>query len=632
MLEKMREGSQGVVAKSILVVIILSFALAGVSGYLGTTSENAAVTVNGEAISQQSVEQAYQNERARLQQQYGEQFDLIASSPNFAQQVRAQATQTLVTERLIAQAVEEMGLRVGDEQVKKAIRNMPEFQVDGKFDNNLYLSLLRNNNLAPSQFSANFKTDLVRVQLLESLVGSEFVLPVEVEQAHKLQGQQRVARILNIKSSDFVTEASITADEIEAFYADNSMMFQNPEQIDIEYVLLDANTLAPEVTLSEKDIETYYEQHADNYQRVERRKVAHILVQGDSTKSKDKAQAILAELKAGADFATLAKAKSDDVYSAKNNGELDWFERGVMDPAFDKSAFSLTADAPLSDIVKSEFGFHIIKLIEAQESKTLPLSDVKSKIEVALKQDKVKEMYDNLYQRLSEVAFESPDSLEEASAEVGVGIQTSGLFSADDAPNVLNNRALLNQVFDQDFRSEGLNSEIIELNDYQAIVVHVKEHKAAATKPLDEVSEQITVQLEDQKSADAAKQFVESLMAKLAAGESVSKELAAKNIAFNAPLTVARYSRDFDAQIIQRLFQLAKPTADKVTRDYVATAQGDFAVIELSKVIEADQTQNNEETKTQLVTMLERSTSEATYQALVTYLLESAEINYTAGE
>lgn len=632
MLERMREGSQGIVAKSILVVIILSFALAGVSGYLGTTSENAAVTVNGEAISQQSVEQAYQNERARLQQQYGEQFDLIASSPNFTQQIRAQATQTLITERLIAQAVAEMGLRVSDEQVKKAIRQMPEFQVDGKFDNNLYLSLLRNNNLAPSQFSANFKTDLVRVQLLESLVGSEFVLPLEVEQAYQLQSQQRVARILNIKSSDFVTTGSITADEIEAFYVDNSEVFQNPEQVDVEYVLLDAATLAPEITLNEKDIETYYEQHAENYQRLERRKVAHILIQGDSTESKEKAQAILTELKAGADFATLAKTKSDDVYSAKNNGELDWFERGVMDPAFDKSAFLLTVDAPLSEVVKSEFGFHIIKLIEAQESKTLPLSDVKSKIEVALKHDKVKELYDNLYQRLSEVAFESPDSLEEASAEVGVDIETSGFFSAADASNVLNNRTLLNLVFDENFRSEGLNSEIIELNDSQAIVVHLKEHKEAAAKPLDEVSEQIVVQLEEQKSADAAKQFVESLMAKLDAGESVSNELAAKNIAFNSALTVARYSRDYDAQIIQRLFKLAKPEADNVTRDYVATAQGDFAIIELSKVIEADQAQDNEETKTQLATMLERSTSEATYQALVTYLLDSAEINYTSGE
>ena len=631
MLERLREGSQGVVAKSILIVIILSFALAGVSGYLGTTSENAAVTVNGEAISQQSVEQAYQNERARLQQQYGEQFDLIASSPNFAQQVRSQATQTLVTERLIAQAVAEMGLRVGDEQVKDAIRNMPEFQVDGKFDNNLYLSLLRNNNLSPSQFSENFKTDLVRIQLLETLVGSEFVLPSEVEQASQLQGQKRVARILNIKSDDFLISEAVTPEEVQAFYADNSELYQDEEQVNLEYVLLDAASLTSEVTVSDADVQAYYEQHEGDYQRQERRKVAHIFIKGDSTEAKEKAEAILTEVKAGADFAELAKTKSEDTFSAKNDGELDWFERGVLDPAFDESAFALTSEQPISDVVKSEFGFHIIKLIEAQETETLPLSEVKSQIEVALKAEKTKELYDNLYQRLSEVAFESPDSLEEASAEVAVDIQTSGLFSVNDAPDVLNDSKVLNQVFDENFRSEGLNSEVIELSNSQAIVVHIKEHKEAATKPLADVSEQITLQLEEQKSAAAAKLFVESLMDKLNAGESIDSELADKGISFTSPLTLARYSRDYDTQVIQRLFQLAKPDTDKVTRDYVGTAQGDFALIELSKVIELDTSTANEQTKTQLTTMLERSTSEAIYQALVTNLLKNADIDYTAG-
>ncbi|MDN2662353.1 peptidylprolyl isomerase [Psychromonas sp. 14N.309.X.WAT.B.A12] len=628
MLERMREGSQGVVAKSILIVIILSFALAGVSSYLGTSSVNAAVTVNGEEISQQSVEQAYQNERARLQQQYGEQFELLASNPNFAQQVRAQATQTLITERLVAQAVADMGLRVGDEQVKEAIRNTPEFQVDGKFDNNLYLSLLRNNNLSPAQFSANFKTDLVRVQLLETLVGSEFVLPSEVAQTSQLQGQQRVARILNVDSADFVAEANVTAEDIETYYANNSQAFQSPEQVNVEYIVLDSATLTSEVNVTEQDVQDYYDQHQSDYEQVERRKVAHIFIQGDSDEAKAKAEAILEEIKSGADFAELAKTKSEDVYSAKNDGELDWFERGVMDPAFDSSAFSLTKASPISDVVKSEFGYHIIKLIDAQENTPRPLSEVKPQIEVALKNEKVRSIFDDLYQRLSEVAFESPDSLEEASAEVGVAVQESGLFSSDDVPNELDSRDVLSQVFDENFRAEGLNSEVIDLTDSKAIVVRVKDYQEAATKPLAEVTDQITVQLEEQKSAEAAKQFVESLMTKLNAGESIDSELASKDLTFSSPLTLARYSRDYDTQIIQRLFQLAKPEAGQVTRDYVATAQGDFALVELSDVIEQDESKVEEETEKQLAAMLQRSTSEATYQALITLLLNNADITY----
>ncbi|TEW51817.1 SurA N-terminal domain-containing protein [Psychromonas algicola] len=632
MLERMREGSQGIVAKSILVVIILSFALAGVSGYLGTTSENAVVTVNGEAITQQSVDQAYQNERANLQQQYGEQFDLIASNPNFAQQVRAQATQTLITERLIAQTVEKMGLRVGDEQVKEAIRNMPEFQVDGKFDNDLYLSLLRNNNLSPSQFSANFKRDLVRIQLLQSLVGSEFVLPLEIEQASRLQGQKRVARILNIQSDDFAKDEPVSEEEINAFYTENSQLFQDPEQISLEYILLDADKLSAQVIVNDQDIQNYYEQHESDYQNVERRKVAHIMIQGTNSEAKQKAQDILSELNAGADFAQLAKTKSEDAFSAENNGELDWIERGVMDPAFDESAFLLTTANPISDVVESAFGFHIIKLLDVEEQTTTPLANVKAEVEATLRNERVKEIYDDLYQRLSEVAFESPDNLDEASAEVGIKAISTDFFSADDAPSILDNRLVLNQVFDETFRNEGLNSEMIELSDLQSIVVHVKDYKAAATKPLAEVSEQIQQQLEEQKAAVAAQAFVESLMVKLNAGESVASELSAKNIAFTLPVTLERYSRDHDGQVVQRLFQLPKPEDNEVVRDYVVTAQGDFAVIELSKVIELDASKVDESAKTQLSTILERSTSEESYQALVTYLLSNADIVYTSAQ
>jgi len=627
MLERMREGSQGIAAKAILVVIILSFALAGVSGYLGSTTEDAAVTVNGEAITQNSVEQAYQNERARLQQQYGEQFDLLASNPNFTQQVRAQATQTLVTERLIQQAVDEMGLRIGDEQVKEAIRNMPEFQSDGKFNNDLYLSVLRNNSLTPSQFIENFKRDLVRIQLLQTLVGSEFVLPSEVAQVGQLQEQQRIARILNVKVGEFDATGSVTSEEIDAFYAENKQLFQTPEEVSVEYILLDGADLSSEITLDSNDVETYYENNLSEYQRAERRKVAHIFIQGDSDEAKSKAQAILSEVKAGADFAELAKLKSEDAYSARNDGELDWFERGVMDPAFDDSSFQLTLENPISDVVKSEFGFHVIKLVEVQESKTLPLSEVKEQVENTLKQDKVRVLYDDLYQRLSEVSFESPDNLEEASAEVGLDIQTTPLFSTDSVPAGLDNQLVLSKVFNRDFREEGLNSEIIELNDFQSIVVRVKEYKQASTKPVSEVSKQITQQLEEQNSATAAKDFVESLVTKLNAGESIDSELAEKGIAFSEPLTLARYSRDHDNEVIHRLFQLTKPSAGEVTRDYVATAQGDYAVIELSDVIE-DKEINNE-TATQLTTMLQRSVSEATYQALITHLLNNADIVYT---
>lgn len=626
MLDKMREGSQGIAAKIILVVIILSFALAGVSSYLGGSSTAVAVLVNDQEISQASVEQAYQNERASLQQQYGEQFEMLASNPNFAQQVRAQATQGLITDALIAQAIDEMGLRVGDEQVKNEIRNMTEFQVDGKFNNDQYLALLRRASYTPAQFSQSLKSDLARRQLLTMLVGSEFVLPSEVDVANQLQAQQRIAKILMVNSQDFQNSDAVSEEMIQSYYQNNSEQFKAAEQISLNYVLLDADNLVDQVSVTEDEIDAYYENHHSDYQRAERRKVAHILIQGLTEESNQKAQALLSEINDGADFATLAAEKSDDTYSAANNGELDWFEAGVMDPAFDEASFALTKTAPLSGVVASQFGYHIIKLVDIEASEALPLEEVKGRVEVALQKQKTSELYFDLHQTLSEVAFESPDNLEEAAGAISVEVLETELFSTDNPPEALDNIALLQLAFDQDFRDEGMNSELIELSDSKAVVVRVEDYQEASVRPIEEVSEQIKSDLTMQQSQQLAREFVQTITTKLDNNESVEAELEAQGLTFSADLTFARYTREYDYQIIQQLFKLAKPSEDNVSRQWVAASNGNFAVIELSQVIDADA--GNDEAKLQMENMLNRSSADETYQALVAQLIASAEIKY----
>lgn len=628
MLDKMREGSQGIIAKSILILVILTFAFAGVSSYLGGSGVAVAVTVNGQEISQASVEQAYKNERARLQQQYGEQFDLLASNPNFAQQIRAQALQTLVTEALVVQAIDEMGLRVGDDQIKEQIRQMPEFQVDGKFNNEQYLALLRRASYTPAQFSGGLKQDAARRQLLTMLIGSEFVLPAEVDLANELQAQQRIAKVLTVSATDFTKTEAVTESEIQQYYAANSQRFQYPEQVSVDYVVLDATSLTDQVAVTDGELETYFDNHQSDYKRVERRKVAHILVKGDSSAAKEKAELLLAELKKGADFGKLATQKSDDAYSAKNSGLLDWFEAGVMDPDFDTASFALTKDAPLSALVKSSFGYHIIKLMDIQESQALPFAEVKAQVKVAVEKDKTSELYYELQQQLSEVAFESPDNLDEAAGVLNSDVLHAGFFSADKAPKQLADKAVLRTLFDLNFREEGMNSELIELAENKAIVVRVNEYKEAATRPLAEVSAQIEAQLNAQKARSQAELFANSILSKLKTGEPVADLLNNKNIKFSSELTFTRYSRDYDYQVIQQVFKLAKPAENAITRDMVTTSTGDYAIIELSKVV--DSTVEDKAIKDQVVNMLTRSTSEATYQALVAQLMENADINYTA--
>ena len=460
------------------------------------------------------------------------------------------------------------------------------------------------------------------------LVNSEFVLPTEVDIASQLQAQQRVAKVLTVTASDFANVEDVTEAEVSDYYQNNSQQFQALEQVSVNYVLLDASTLIDQVTVTDAEIEAYYDTHQSEYQRAERRKVAHILVQGVTSEAKQKAQAILSELNEGADFAKLATDKSDDTYSAKNNGELDWFEVGVMDPAFDKASFELTQASPVSAVVESQFGYHIIKLIDIDVSETLPFADVKKRVELALQKEKTNELYYELHQSLSEVAFESPDNLEEAAGSISVEVQHSELFSADNAPQVLENRAVLQTIFDQNFREEGMNSELIELSENQAIVVRVNDYKEASVKPLSEVAAQIKSQLTMQKAQKFAKEFVQTVTLKLDNNESIEAELAEKNLAFSADLTFSRYSREYDYQVIQALFKLEKPAEGDVSRHWVTASTGDLAVIELSKVIEVDTSVENNEAKSQIENMLARSTSDQTYQALVAQLISSADIKY----
>ena len=629
MLDKMREGAQGVAAKVILCVIILSFALAGVSSYLTGGSVDVAVKVNGQEISQEAIEQAYQTERSNLQQQYGDQFDILASNPNFAQQVRAQATQTLISQSLVNQAIADMGLSVGDDQVKAAIRDMSEFSVDGKFNNDLYLSMLRRASYTPARFSAALKDDLTRRQLLNMLVDSEFVMPKEVALVTQLQAQQRVAKILNVPVANFMDAQKISDEDVKAYYDNHQQQYQYPEQVSVDYILLDGDNL--NITVTDEELENYYDLHQSDYQRAERRKVAHILISGDSSESKEKAEAILTELNNGADFAKLAEEKSDDTFSAKKQGELDWFERGVMDASFDDAAFALTKDAPLSGVVKSDFGYHIIKLLDIDAGETLPFDEVKDKILTAVKAQKSDDLYYDLQQKLGEVAFESPDSLDEASAAVNSPILHADLFSAENAPEALSDDKVLQTVFNTEFREDGLNSDVIELSANKAIVVHVNDYKAPSTQPLSEVKDTIVQQLKTEKAQIAAQKFVDDLMVKLNAQESVDKLLADNKMQFSDDVTLSHYSNEQDYQVINKVFKLVKPSENAVTYGETTTTTGDFAIIALSKVVNPAPTEADDAVKTQLTQMLTRSASDATYQAFVAQLMAEADIEYATG-
>ncbi|MDO6764029.1 SurA N-terminal domain-containing protein [Agarivorans sp. 1_MG-2023] len=625
MLEKLREGSQGPVAKIILGLVILSFALAGVGSYIATPSEQLAAEVNGESISRAEFDQAYQNERGRLESQFGAAFSQLAADPSYMAQFRNNVLERMIGERLLDQAAEKYGLRVSDERVKSQILGMQEFQVDGKFDNERYLAVLYRANLQPSQFRDMIRNDLTRRQLQQALLGSEFALPNEAELLVKLNQQTRDVRYVTVPVANFAAQEAPTDEELKAYYEERKNTFKTEESVDVEFIVVDAAKIADSIVVDEQDIQQFYEANSRSYTQPEKRKVAHILIgfSGDEAADKAKAEALLAKVQQGEDFATLAAESSDDTFSGQEGGELDWFESGVMAPEFDAAAFALADKGDVSELVKTEFGFHLIKLIDVQTAQVKPLEDVKDQISQRLQQEQAQNAFYEQAQRLAEVSFEIPDSLVDVASETGLTVETVKGLTRSSANAILSQPQVLSQLFNLDFIAEGLNSEAIQLADDSSVVVRVMAHKAAEVKPFETVESQIASDLTLSRSNQAAQDYADSLIAALESGEGLDGLLYEQNLTVDSKVKVARDSQDFEPQVVRHLFMMAKPTEQKVA-SRIATMNGDQLVIQVTEVNESSSVDSSEADR--WLEQLSSVKTEASYQVLIDVLKSKAEI------
>ena len=586
MLDKLREGAQGKVAKVILGLIILSFALAGVGSYLNGPARTAPATVNGNDISAPALENAYRNERARMESQMGEAFNQLAANPDYMKQFRRGVLDRLIDQALIDDKARSLGLRVSDEQIKQAIVAMPEFAENGKFSNDRYLQLIRRAGMTPEMFRDSLRQDMVRQQLMGAVLGSEFALKGEAEQLDRLYNQTRDLRLIRLAASAYVDGIEVSDAEVEQFYKANSARFMNDETVKVDYLLLDAANLGKNIKVTEQDAQDYYDQHQDLFQRPERRQVAHILIPfgKDEKAAEQKAEAVLAKAKAGDDFAALAKADSSDTFSAKKGGELDWFEKGVMDPAFEKAAFALAKAGDLSAVVKSPFGFHIIKLLAVEPAKTKPFVDVMSDTIARLQSEKAKEQFFAEQQKMADSSFENPDSLDLTAEAMGLQVQSTGYFSQADAPAPLNDPKVLSVAFSEQLRDDNTNSDVIELADGKALVLHIMGHQPKAAKPLAEVKEQVITAIKHDKASEVARGKAQGLLDKLKVGESITADLAALGLKVETHKGVARFDRELDQNLIAQAFTLPHPIDGKPSVALVAETNGDRVVVALDKV------------------------------------------------
>ncbi|HGW6091778.1 TPA: peptidylprolyl isomerase [Serratia marcescens] len=623
MMDNLRAAANHVVLKIILALIILSFVLTGVGNYLIGGSGDYAAKVNGQTIERAQLEQAFQSERSRMQQQLGDQFSALAGNEGYMQQMRRQVLSQLIDNMLLDQYAKKLGLAVSDDQIKDAIRKAPYFQTNGQFDNAKYLDLIGRMGYTADNFAQSMRQQLVNQQLIQAFGESGFVLPSESQAMAALVLQERDVRLATIDLKALQAKQSAGDDELKAYYDQNKNSFIAPEQVKVSYIPLDAASMQDKVKVSEEDISAYYDQHKSSYGQPERKNYSVIQL-----KTEAEANAVLDELKKGADFATLAKEKSTDIISRRTGGELGWLEPETT--ADELKQANLTEKGQLSGVVKSSVGFLIVRLNDIEPEKVKLLSEVHDAIAKQVQQEKAVDAYYALQQKVSEAATSDNESLASAEEAAGVKAAQSDWFTRDNIPAALNFKPVVQAIFDGSLIGEngapGSNSDVITVDGDRAFVVRVSGHKPEGIEPFDQVKDRVAELVKRNKAVQEAKLQGEKLLVELKQGKG-DEAMKAAGLSFGAVQKMARAPED--SQLVESVFALPHPQDGKPVYGMSQDRQDNVVLIALDAVKPG--TLPEDEMKT-FVGKMEEGATGVSFDSLLASLRKEAKIKMGAAE
>jgi peptidyl-prolyl cis-trans isomerase D len=614
MMDSLRTAANSVVLKIIFGIIIVSFILTGVSSYLIGGNKDYAAKVNGQEIGRAQYENAVASERNRMQQQLGEQFSELASNENYMKTLRQQVLNRLIDESLLDQYAKHLNLGISDAQVKQAIFQTQAFQANGKFDNQRFSSIVGQMGMTTDQYAQALRNQLVTQQLINAIVGSEFMLPGETDELAALVSQQRVVREATLNVNALAAKQQVSDQEITSYYEQHKNQFVAPEQFRISYIKMDAASL--QETASDSEIQSYYDQHQDLYTQPQR--VRYSVIQ---TKTEADAKAVLDEINKGANFADVAKAKSADIISAKNGGDMGWLEASTT-PDELKNA-GLKEKGQLSGVIKSSVGFLVARLDDVQAAKVKPLADVHDEIAAKVKQEKALDAYYAMQQKVSDAASNDNESLAGASQVSGIKVVETDWFGHDNLPAELNFKPVSDAIFNGGLVGEngtpGSNSDIITVDGDRAFVLRVSEHKAEAVKPLADVKAQVTDIVKHTKAVQEANLTAEKLLADLKAGKG-DEAMKAANLSFSAAKTLSRTGQD---PLSQTAFTLPLPQKGKPSYGVGSDMQGNVVLLSLDEVKEGTMPEAQKKAMVQGIT---QNNAQVAFEALMANLRKEAKI------
>ncbi len=616
MLELIRSRAQGVFAWIIVSGIIITFALFGINQYFSGRTDTSVARVNGAPISQMQLERAYSQQRQRLAEMFGGELPPMFTEQILKQQVLGQ----LVSREVLVQAAIESNMQVGNQQLVSIIGSADVFQENGKFSRAKYEQLLSRQGMTPGQFENSIRRDILASMYESGFRDTAFVTRAEEDNLLRLQNQQRMIGYLTVSIAPYEKAATLSDEEVDTYYQANSQRFMQPERVKIAYLELDIADLAKGVKVADDELRSRYEAQKLNYSTPEERRASHILITVAEDASPElvetarkKAEAILVRVRKGEDFAKLAKAESQDTGSAKKGGDLGFFGKGMMVPAFEEAASKLKK-GEISEPVRSSFGFHIIKLTGIRGGELKPFNKVKEQIRKDIQNEQAEKKFYDMADQLENLTYEHPESLQLASETLELPIKHSDYFSRQGGIGIAANKKVSSMAFSDDVLLKGYNSTAVELGRNHLVVLRINDHQPEMVRPLVEVKKQIATALKHEKAVVEVDNKAAELLRMVRAGKSPAKLAREKGVSWTATQTLKRDAKKVDSAILNEAFSLPKPDNANVSNT-VALASGDRAVVIVSKVIDGDPAVADEKQRAQARAQLQRAISTASTEA-----------------
>lgn len=518
----------------IISLIVLAFAFWGLGDYFNLrTDKDIAAIVDGKKISWSSINTFYN----RVQKHFGSNVNEAA--------LKEQLRMALVQRTALMSSAKALGFGIGDVQLAENLIQMPAFQDNGKFSKARYQEILSQAGYKDADFRSELAQDLVISQLEQGLVQTNFSLKPELSRLVALIDEKRDFGYFIISAKDYQKDVKIKPEESQAYYDAHKPDYILPEQLSLEYVKLSTDALSVPQKPSEQELKTFYEEHAAYYIAPETVHARHILIPvnmgASEEQAKEKIASLMRELEQGKDFATLAKEYSADEGSAKNGGDLGWFIRGQMVTEFEQAAFALKKPNELSGPVRTQFGYHIVQLIDKKPQEQRSFEEIKSLVAEQYQKEKILTLYHEKLEEMAKLAFDHSDSLTPIANAMGLKVETTPLVSRQGGkPGIISRPEIIKVAFSDEVRTQGHNSEPIKLDDVSSVVIRLKERKPANLETFEQVKQKVETLLVSRAAEAKVKELGETLAKQLKAGQSPSSLAAQYHLTWVEKKGIAR--------------------------------------------------------------------------------------------